>query len=309
MAGIAQCSLGLCEAVQRVFLLSWVNGVLAFDSHPITFILFDLPLFQLFEHSFVASLNLVDLAGSERQQHAGDPRSSLVQYADTKESLRVKEAGAINKSLSALTNVIMALSREERLRRERRGERRNNYVHYRDSKLTFLLRDSLGGNSKTIFRSEPSPTFANIRQLGSALRQFFGRCLAGAMVLRWFAALLILALGQDESELPLSTDDHCDAGESCALQALQHHASKSEAQVAHDATDRTEADRTVKAEAAKAAEAAETVERTENKFSKKRSTSFFDCNKDTGGTCSWFGCSKSRGADPGTELVEVMVKL
>lgn len=117
------------------------------------------------------------------------------------------------------------------------------------------------------------------------------------MVLRWFAALLILALGQDESELPLSTDDHCDAGESCALQALQHHASKSEAQVAHDATDRTEADRTVKAEAAKAAEAAETVERTESKFSKKRSTSFFDCNKDTGGTCSWFGCSKSRGAD------------
>lgn len=83
----------------------------------------------------VASLKLVDLAGSERQQHAGDPRSSLGQYADTKESLRVKEAGAINKSLSALTNVIMALSREERLRRERRGERRNNYVHYRDSKL------------------------------------------------------------------------------------------------------------------------------------------------------------------------------
>ena len=43
----------------------------------------------------VASLNLIDLAGSERQQHAGDPRSSLV---TPYESLRVKEAGAINKS-------------------------------------------------------------------------------------------------------------------------------------------------------------------------------------------------------------------
>jgi len=111
------------------------------------------------------------------------------------------------------------------------------------------------------------------------------------MLLRCFAPLLILALG-DESELPLSTDDHCDASESCALQALQHHASKSVAQVA-DAADRDAADRTVdhsmKAEAIR-------VERTESKFS-KRSTSFFDCNKDTGGTCSWFGCSKSRGAD------------
>lgn len=118
----------------------------------------------------VASLKLVDLAGSERQQHAGDPRSSLGQYADTKESLRVKEAGAINKSLSALTNVIMALSREERLRRERRGERRNNYVHYRDSKLTFLLRDSLGGNSKTVIVANCSPAEICVQETISTLK-------------------------------------------------------------------------------------------------------------------------------------------
>ena len=116
----------------------------------------------------VASLNLVDLAGSERQQHAGDPRSSLVQPY---ESLRVKEAGAINKSLSALTNVIMALSREERSRRERRGaERRNNYVHYRDSKLTFLLRDSLGGNSKTVIVANCSPAQICVQETISTLK-------------------------------------------------------------------------------------------------------------------------------------------
>lgn len=58
---------------------------------------------------------------------------------------RLKEAGQINKSLSALGNVIKALSD--------RGSNigsSNHHIQYRDSKLTFLLRDSLGGNSKVI---------------------------------------------------------------------------------------------------------------------------------------------------------------
>ena len=65
-------------------------------------------------------MNLIDLAGSERQK-------------DTKaEGLRLREAGSINKSLSALGNVIMALVDV--------AGGKNRHVAYRDSKLTFLLR-------------------------------------------------------------------------------------------------------------------------------------------------------------------------
>jgi len=115
----------------------------------------------------VASLSMVDLAGSERQQHLGDPGTSMVQPY---EALRVREAGAINKSLSALTNVIMSLSREERSRKRSGDGRRSNYVHYRDSKLTFLLRDSLGGNSKTVLVANISPSQLCLSETLSTLK-------------------------------------------------------------------------------------------------------------------------------------------
>lgn len=115
----------------------------------------------------VASLSMVDLAGSERQQHLGDPGTSMVQPY---EALRVREAGAINKSLSALTNVIMSLSREERSRKRSGDGRRSNYVHYRDSKLTFLLRDSLGGNSKTVLVANVSPSQLCLSETLSTLK-------------------------------------------------------------------------------------------------------------------------------------------
>ncbi|OQR84285.1 kinesin-like protein KIF15-A-like isoform X2 [Achlya hypogyna] len=76
-----------------------------------------------------STLHLVDLAGSEKQAHTGATGA------------RLKEASQINKSLSVLGNVITALVDVSS------GHRR--HVHYRDSKLTFLLRDALGGNSKT----------------------------------------------------------------------------------------------------------------------------------------------------------------
>lgn len=84
-----------------------------------------------------ARFNLVDLAGSERQQLTGAV------------GLRLKEAGSINRSLLALSNVINALV-------ETAGGR-PRHVHYRDSKLTFLLRDSLGGNAKTCIVACVSP--------------------------------------------------------------------------------------------------------------------------------------------------------
>ena len=82
-------------------------------------------------------LNLIDLAGSERQRDTNA------------EGKRLKEAGSINKSLSALGNVIKALVDIEQ------GKQR--HVAYRDSKLTFLLRDSLGGNTKTFMIANISP--------------------------------------------------------------------------------------------------------------------------------------------------------
>ena len=94
--------------------------------------------------------NLVDLAGSERQQLAGTT------------GLRLKEAGNINKSLLALSNVINALVEL--------ANGRPRHVHYRDSKLTFLLRDSLGGNAKTCIIANVSPAPACQAETLSTLR-------------------------------------------------------------------------------------------------------------------------------------------
>lgn len=92
-----------------------------------------------------AKLNLVDLAGSERQartQAAGD---------------RLREATSINVSLSALGNVIAALST------------RSAHVPYRDSKLTRLLQDSLGGNTRTLMLAAVSPSAMSYEETLSTL--------------------------------------------------------------------------------------------------------------------------------------------
>mmetsp|Transcript_59567 Transcript_59567/g.174255 ORF Transcript_59567/g.174255 Transcript_59567/m.174255 type:complete len:684 (+) Transcript_59567:77-2128(+) len=108
----------------------------------------------------IVRLNLVDLAGSERQMGVADLLRSNTLPG---QGVPVKEASAINRSLSALTNVIMSLSHEEKLRRKSSGSSRGwtcrrNYVNYRDSKLTFILRDSLGGSSKTAIVANISPS-------------------------------------------------------------------------------------------------------------------------------------------------------
>ncbi|KIK43747.1 hypothetical protein CY34DRAFT_803488 [Suillus luteus UH-Slu-Lm8-n1] len=78
------------------------------------------------------SLNLVDLAGSERLNSSG--------AAGDKD--RLKETQNINKSLSALGDVIAALGEK--------GEKGEKHIPYRNSKLTYLLQNSLSGNSKTL---------------------------------------------------------------------------------------------------------------------------------------------------------------
>lgn len=102
-----------------------------------------------------ARIHLVDLAGSERQ-------------TSTKSSgLRLREAGKINSSLSVLGNVISALVDI------RHGKTR--HVPYRDSKLTFLLKDSLGGNSRTCMIATISKDPKNFTESMSTL-QFAQRC-------------------------------------------------------------------------------------------------------------------------------------
>ncbi|BDA44416.1 probable Kinesin-like protein KIN-12E [Coccomyxa sp. Obi] len=95
-------------------------------------------------------LNLVDLAGSERQKSSGAAGE------------RLREASSINKSLSSLGLVIMSLVDVQR------GAQR--HVPYRDSRLTYLLQDSLGGNSKTIMVANISPASANLAETLSTLR-------------------------------------------------------------------------------------------------------------------------------------------
>ncbi|KAG2661484.1 hypothetical protein PVAP13_1KG507200 [Panicum virgatum] len=98
-----------------------------------------------------SKFHLVDLAGSERAKRTG---------AD---GHRLKEGIHINKGLLALGNVISALG-DEKKRKE------GAFVPYRDSKLTRLLQDSLGGNSKTVMIACISPADINAEETINTLK-------------------------------------------------------------------------------------------------------------------------------------------
>ncbi|MGH0137126.1 UNVERIFIED_CONTAM: hypothetical protein FKN15_015822 [Acipenser sinensis] len=86
----------------------------------------------------VSKIHLVDLAGSERADATGAT------------GVRLKEGGNINKSLVTLGNVISALADLSQDSVSSHAKKKQVFVPYRDSVLTWLLKDSLGGNSKTI---------------------------------------------------------------------------------------------------------------------------------------------------------------
>ena len=95
---------------------------------------------------YESKLHMVDLAGSERlsrTEATGD---------------RLKEAQAINKSLSALGDTMSSLARKDK------------HVPYRNSKLTYFLQDSLGGDSKTIMVVNASPTATSLHETDCSLR-------------------------------------------------------------------------------------------------------------------------------------------
>ncbi|XP_024122128.1 kinesin family member 4 [Oryzias melastigma] len=99
--------------------------------------------------SIVSKFHLVDLAGSERQKKT------------KAEGDRLKEGISINRGLLCLGNVISALGDESK---------KNTFVPYRDSKLTRLLQDSLGGNSHTLMIACVSPADSNMEETINTLR-------------------------------------------------------------------------------------------------------------------------------------------
>jgi len=95
--------------------------------------------------------SLVDLAGSERLNDK------------EKTTERLEEAKYINKSLSALGNVIAALKHRE-------GTKRKIHIPYRDSRLTHILKDCLGGNSLTHIIITLSPAACSLQETISSMK-------------------------------------------------------------------------------------------------------------------------------------------
>ncbi|XP_033929404.1 kinesin-like protein KIF1C isoform X4 [Melopsittacus undulatus] len=109
------------------------------------------PLSQLCSEK-VSRISLVDLAGSERADHAGTS------------GLRLKEGANINKSLTTLGKVISALAEAQNKRKK------PDFIPYRDSVLTWLLKENLGGNSRTAMIAALSPADINYEETLSTLR-------------------------------------------------------------------------------------------------------------------------------------------
>uniref|UniRef100_A0A669BGZ5 Kinesin family member 13A n=1 Tax=Oreochromis niloticus TaxID=8128 RepID=A0A669BGZ5_ORENI len=101
---------------------------------------------------FMSKMSLVDLAGSERVSKTGAAGE------------RLKEGSNINKSLTTLGCVISALADQSA------GKGKAKFVPYRDSVLTWLLKDNLGGNSKTAMIATVSPAADNYEETLSTLR-------------------------------------------------------------------------------------------------------------------------------------------
>uniref|UniRef100_A0A2K6T4C7 plus-end-directed kinesin ATPase n=1 Tax=Saimiri boliviensis boliviensis TaxID=39432 RepID=A0A2K6T4C7_SAIBB len=104
----------------------------------------------------VSKISLVDLAGSERADSTGA------------KGTRLKEGANINKSLTTLGKVISALA--EMVSGSNKKKKKTDFIPYRDSVLTWLLRENLGGNSRTAMVAALSPADINYDETLSTLR-------------------------------------------------------------------------------------------------------------------------------------------
>lgn len=106
----------------------------------------------------IACDSLVDLAGSERANSTGATGQ------------RLKEGANINKSLTTLGKVIASLAAASQAEGKKGKKKGDDFVPYRDSVLTWLLKDSLGGNSKTAMIAAISPADVQYEETLSTLR-------------------------------------------------------------------------------------------------------------------------------------------
>ncbi|KAK5919537.1 hypothetical protein CgunFtcFv8_023421 [Champsocephalus gunnari] len=107
----------------------------------------------------VSKISLVDLAGSERADSTGA------------KGTRLKEGANINKSLTTLGKVISALAEVDSAPNKNKKKKKvENHIPYRDSVLTWLLRENLGGNSRTAMVAALSPADINYDETLSTLR-------------------------------------------------------------------------------------------------------------------------------------------
>ncbi|XP_037629049.1 kinesin-like protein KIF1B isoform X10 [Sebastes umbrosus] len=108
----------------------------------------------------VSKISLVDLAGSERADSTGATGT------------RLKEGANINKSLTTLGKVISALAEvtQDNCTSKSKKKKKTDFIPYRDSVLTWLLRENLGGNSRTAMVAALSPADINYDETLSTLR-------------------------------------------------------------------------------------------------------------------------------------------
>ncbi|XP_059198097.1 kinesin-like protein KIF1A isoform X13 [Centropristis striata] len=107
----------------------------------------------------VSKISLVDLAGSERADSTGA------------KGTRLKEGANINKSLTTLGKVISALAEvDSGSNKNKKKKKVESFIPYRDSVLTWLLRENLGGNSRTAMVAALSPADINYDETLSTLR-------------------------------------------------------------------------------------------------------------------------------------------
>uniref|UniRef100_H3C8Y6 Kinesin-like protein n=1 Tax=Tetraodon nigroviridis TaxID=99883 RepID=H3C8Y6_TETNG len=150
--GLTQVGVQSPEDIQRVFELGHMNRATActnlneHSSRSHALLIVSVSGYNTVTGSRTqGKLNLVDLAGSERISRSGA------------EGSRLREAQCINKSLSALGDVINARCRHA-------------HVPFRNSRLTYLLQDSLSGDSKTLMMVQVSPLPANLSESISSLK-------------------------------------------------------------------------------------------------------------------------------------------